>query len=174
MYLVHAGKTAISDKVNDYPPFVFPPGEPVEIKDDFIAQKVMEHRRLEGLVEVKLVGGKVGNPFDLAPALAKAKKALASGRREMVETYIKTQREGRIRQNLPPLPPSPVVQKIIEEDGVDLRAEGINLSGAGFAVAEKTQAMEKEIAELQVNFAALREQNQLLIEQNKLLKTKDK
>jgi hypothetical protein len=170
MWLIHVGKNTISDKLNDYPPFVFPAGKPVEVKSDFLANAILEHRKLDGLVEVPIIVDDKGMSFDLPGAKKAALENLKKGRRELVMQYVKTQQEYRISVGKPPLPPSPVVQKIIEEEGIDLAAEGINLSGSGFKIAN--QDLGDRVATLEEQLATLLEQNKLLKEQNEMLKGK--
>jgi hypothetical protein len=172
-YLLHMGKETISDKLNDLPAFVFPPGKVVKVENDFLATKILEHLNLKGLVEVDQIGSDaMGMPlYDIKAAQQKGIVALKDARKRMVLNYIKSQREDRISANKPPLPPSPVVQKIIEEDGWDLAAEGINLMGAGFKVENKSVTNSGEIDELRQQ---LKDQGellkQLLSDQNKALK----
>jgi hypothetical protein len=170
MFLLQVGKETISDKLNDLPAFEFPPNEAIEVKDDFIAHKIMEHLRLFGLVEVPLIKSKGGILYDVETAKKTATIALRAGRKEMVDRYIKTQREDRIRENKPPLPPSPVVRKIIEEDGIDLAKRGINLAGVGFDIANQPAELVERLNKLEADNALIVEQNRLLSEQNALLK----
>lgn len=170
MWLMHVGKNQISDKLNDYPPFIFEPGKPKEVKDDFLARAILDHKGTEGLIEVPMViDGATGLPkFDYETAKRAAVEKLKAGRKELVMRYISTQQEYRISAGKPPLPPSPVVQRIIEEEGIDLAAEGINLSGAGFKISGQDLSARVETLEEQLKM--LLEQNKLLTEQNKLLK----
>jgi hypothetical protein len=163
VYLLHVGNEPVYDFVQDIGMYTFPPGEPVEVKDDFIARAILEHKRLEGLVEVAVLRSRGGIQFDIDGATGAAKTALTAGRRELVARYIKIQQEDRIRHNFPPLPPSPVVQRIIEEDGVDLKQFGIN--PAGWMVTPQTQTSSAD-------FDALKESNKALMESVRILTQK--
>ena len=172
MFLMHVGSKPVSDKLNDLPPFVFQPGKAQEVRDDFIARALLDHKGPEGLIEVKPVGfNEMGLPkFDLEAAKREALERLKEGRTEMVKRYIQTQQEYRISAGKPPLPPSPVVAKIIEEEGIDLAAEGITLAGSGFKIGG--QDLGKRLETLEQQLATVIEQNKLLQEQNNLLKAK--
>jgi hypothetical protein len=172
MWLMHVGATPVSDKLNDYPPFVFQPGKAQEVRDDFLARAILDHKGAEGLIEVKPVGfNEMGLPkFDLEAAKREALEKLKAGRTEMVKRYISTQQEYRISAGKPPLPPSPVVARIIEEEGIDLAAEGITLAGSGFKLGG--QDINKRVDTLEGQLAQVLEQNKLLQEQNNLLKAK--
>jgi hypothetical protein len=172
MFLMHVGSTPVSDKLNDLPPFVFQPGKAQEVRDEFIAKVLLEHKGPEGLVEVKPIGfNEMGLPkFDLEASKREALEKLKEGRTELVKRYISTQQEYRISAGKPPLPPSPVVARIIEEEGIDLAAEGITLAGSGFKIGG--QDISKRVETLESQLAMLLEQNKLLAEQNSLLKAK--
>jgi hypothetical protein len=142
----------------------------VEIKDGYLATTILEHKAQEGLIEVPIIRDKRGMTFDLEKATELAKKALQEGRAAMVQRYIRTQREDRISIGKPAIPPSPKVQKIIEEDGIDLEAEGIKLSGVGFKVANQPAEFIAKMAQMEKNLSVLMEQNALLAENNRLLK----
>jgi len=148
------------------------PNEPFEVKDDYLGGIIIERKKLEGLVECRIVRTRTGLDFDLKNAIERANKARAEGREFRVKNYIKTQLNDRIQFNLPPRPPAPEVQAIIEEDGIDLAAEGINLIGAGFKVGGQMADMLKKVAEMEKTMQNIVEQNRLLSEQNELLKKK--
>jgi hypothetical protein len=169
---MHMGDTPVTDKLNDYPPFVFMPGKAKEVRDDFLARAILEHKGIEGLTEVEPIGyDDMGLPkFDFDGAKKKAIENLKRGQHELVMTYIKTQQEYRISSGKPPLPPSPVVARIIAKNGIDLEKEGINLAGAGFKL--EGQDMVKRVETLESQLEGLLEQNKLLQEQNNLLKAK--
>lgn len=165
-YLLHVGKHEVYDKINDYPPFCFPPGEAVEIPDEFIAGKILEHKRLEGLVMVPMKGKKNGFPeYDVEGAKIEAARVLKKAHREIYERYVKDQRENRIRKNFPPLPPSEVVRRIIEEEGYDLAADGINIVGAGFSNPKKEAVSNEQFSLLLESLSLLKEQNAFLKKQ---------
>jgi len=170
MWLLQAGKENITEQVSGVGLFVFPPEEAIEVKDDYLARTILEHKRLEGLVEVPIIRDKRGVSFDIDTAMKNAKAALAKGRAEMVKQYIHDQREDRIRQGKPPLPPSPKVMRIIEEEGIDLAAEGINISGAGFKVQNQQAEVLAKMEKMESTMTQLMEQNALLAEQNRMLK----
>ena len=95
-----------------------------------------------------------------------------------MERYINTQLESRVRQNMPPLPPSPAVQKIIEEDGWDLGSYGIHPVGwkieerkgqQAVATDDKIALLEKQNEEFQQRMQLLLEQNHTLQETNRLV-----
>ena len=174
MFLMHVGPSPISYKFNDLPDFVFEPGKAQEVRDDFLAKRLLEHKGPEGLVEMKPIGfDEMGLPkFDKVATQKEALAKLKEGRTEMVKRYISTQQEYRISAGKPPLPPSPVVARIIEEEGIDLAAEGITLAGSGFKVLG--QDIGKRVETLEGQLAMLLEQNKLLQEQNNLLKAQKK
>jgi hypothetical protein len=170
MWLMHVGKENLFEQVSGVGLFVFPPGEPTEIKDDYLAQSIVDHKILEGLIEVPIIRDKRGMSFDLETAIPLATKALQEGRIARVQRYIKTQREDRIAAGKPALPPSPSILKIIEEEGIDLASEGITLSGVGFKVANQQSELLAKMVKMESTMNSLAEQNSLLAEQNKLLR----
>ena len=142
---MHMGKKAISDKQSDIPPIVIPPRIAFEIKDDFRGNLCLKHLRLQGLVEVKPAGSKDGFPlWDVDGAKKEAYAALRASQEELVKRYVTAQREDRISDNKPPMPPSAVVSEIIEDLNIDLAAMGINLAGAGFSISTKAETQNKE------------------------------
>jgi hypothetical protein len=168
-YLMHVGKETIFEQVGGIGLFAFPPGEAVEIEDDYLAGIILEHKTLMGLIEVPTKKTKQGVMFDNEGAAAAAKTALVNGRASIVRAYIASCQD-RIQAGKPPLPPSPRVQKIIEEDGIDLAAEGINLTSAGFKINSQPAELMEKMKKFEDNLAMLMEQNKLLQEQNKILK----
>jgi len=160
-WLMHVGKEPIYEQVPGVGLFTFMPGKPLRIDDDYMASTILEHKRNLGLVRVPVIQDDRGMLFDTETATENAKQALAAGRMAMVKGYIASCQD-RIHAGKPPLPPAPVIQKIIEEDGIDLEAEGINLSGAGFKVSQPVQALMAKIGAMEKAIAQLMEQNQQL------------
>jgi hypothetical protein len=166
-WLIQMGKKPISENVSGVGLFVFPSGEPTEVKDDHLAGVLLERLAWAGLTRVPetRVGGLP--QFDLRTARAAAGEALKQARKGLVERYIQNQLETRVRQNMPPMPPSPSVQEIIEEDGWDLAGYGI--FPVGWKVEEKTKAQDKRLEDLEAANVALQETNRLLIERMDIL-----
>lgn len=169
VWLMHVGKETIYEQVSGVGLFAFPPNEPIRIDDEYLASTILEHKSAEGLVRVPVITDRRGMIFETEKAVVEAEKALRAGREALVKGFISACQE-RIQAGKPPLPPSPRIAKIIEEDGVDLVAEGINLSGAGFKIGSQTKDLIDKVNKLESNLGALMEQSKLLIEQNKLLK----
>jgi hypothetical protein len=174
-WLMHVNNDIVTDKINDFPPFVFPPHEAVLVENDFIAAAILAHKANQGLIEVPITGKQHGLPvFDMEKAKKMATEARDSARRGLVMGYIKTQREDRIAANKPPLPPSPAIQKIIEEDGWDLQKEGITLMGSGFKIEDRSNGGEAQIGAMKDQIITLSETVKLLMEQNKLIMKQQK
>lgn len=163
MRLLHVGKETIYDNITGVGLFSFPPGKAIEIQDEFLAKAILNHRKLDGLVAVPEIETDTGIKFDLETAKKKAAEALRAGRRELFDSYVKDQQEYRIAAGKPPLPPSPIVQRIIEEDGYRLSDYGIYPKG--FKVDD---AAVKQDAEMD----SLRQQNKLLMGQVQALMEK--
>lgn len=168
-WLMHVGRETVYDQIGGVGLFTFPPNEPIRIDDDYLASTILEHKAQEGLVRVPIITNKQGLIFDTEAAAKAARQALAEGRDKLIKGYIASCQD-RIQAGKPPLPPSPRVSKLIEEDGIDLAAEGINLGIAGFKVGGQAKDMLEKMAKLESNLDMLIEQNRLLQEQNKLLK----
>jgi hypothetical protein len=158
MYLMHVGREPVYDVIQDFGMITFPPGEPVEVKDDYVAKRIMEHKKIQGLVEVPVIKNKLGVSFDMETARKNAREALAYGQKALIDNYIKEQ-QGRIAQNFPVLPPSPVVQRIAEEQGIDFKEYGLTPPGVkiGNKPAERIDALEAIVREIM-------EQNKLLMQ----------
>jgi hypothetical protein len=157
MWLMHVGKEEFGDVIQDVGKIVFPPNEPVEVKDEFTAKKIMEHCKLRGLVEVPIVRTGAGMTFDIKGASVAAQQALEYGQKKLVDNYIEEQK-GRIAQNFPVLPPSLVVQKIAAEQGIDFREYGLTPPG----IKINTTSADR-IGQLEEMVKALSEQNRLLL-----------
>jgi len=156
-YLMHVGKTAVHDMIQDLGMITFPPDEPVEVQDPFIAGRILEHCKLYGMVEVPVIKSKSGISFDIETARKAAREALLVAQKKLIDNYIEEQK-GRIAQNYPVLPPSPVVQRIAEEQGIDFKEYG--LTPPGVKIVSKPN---ERIEELENMVKALAEQNKLLL-----------
>lgn len=126
--LYHTDKEVIHD-LNDGRLYTFPPQEPVEVEDDYIAKRILEHLWYYGLVEVPTVRTRSGVAFDLESAQASADAALKAADKKMLQQYIDIQLEDRIRKNHVPLPPTGRHKYVIDKYKVDLTKYGIKLIG---------------------------------------------
>jgi hypothetical protein len=159
MHLMHVGKEPIADVIQGIGLISFPPDEPVEVKDDYIATTLMERLKLRGLIQVPEIRSRQGVTFDLEGARKAARSALAEGKKKLLDNYLKEQKDRISSANHPlPLPPSPVVQQIIEEQGIDLKDYGIVLGGVKI-----DNKPEERIATLESAVHELIEQNKLLM-----------
>lgn len=123
--------TMVVDDLNDNHLYTFPPGEPVEVENDFIAKRILEHKWYHGMVEVPQIRSKGGVKYDIETASKMAKEKLASADKKMLDEYVKNQMEDRIMRNFPPVPPSGRYKYVIDKYNVDLKQYGINLIGPG-------------------------------------------
>jgi hypothetical protein len=161
-YLLHMGEDPIYDKLNDLPPFEFLPGKATPVNDDFIASRILDHKRLEGLVEVPCDIDEEGFPhYHTKEAKELALEALRRSEDELVDRYVTTQRNFMIAKNKAPLPPSNAIAKIIKKRRIDLAAMGLNISGAGFSLptvseSEESKAARAELKDLQKEMDSLK------------------
>jgi hypothetical protein len=178
MWVIHAGDEPVYENISGVGLFCFPSKEPVEIKDEHLAGVLLDRLSWAGLTPIPETRVKGLPQFDTKQALAAASEALKIARKTIVERYINTQLESRVRQNMPPLPPSPAVQRIIEEDGWDLASYGIHPVGwkieerkgqQAVATDEKIVLLEKQNEEFQTRMQLLVEQNRTLQETNRLV-----
>lgn len=112
--------------VNDYR---LPANRPVEISNNFHANKVMEHKSYHGVVVVNHVTNDEGVKLDLDDARRRATATLFTRERDAIDRYIKTQLEDRLRMNYPALPPDARTARLIVKHGVDLTTYGIKPVG---------------------------------------------
>ena len=166
-YLLQMGKKPVHENISGVGLFTFPPGEPTEVKDEHLASVLLERMAWTGLTRVPEIRQNGLPKFDIEGAKRVARDSLATARKGLVDRYIQHQLETRVRQNMPPLPPSPSVQEIIEEDGYDLAAYGIH--PVGWKVEERSKAQDQRMAELETANLELKKTNEDLREQNKLI-----
>lgn len=126
--LYHTDVEVVHD-LNDGLLYTFPPNEPVEVKDDYIASKILEHKVYHGLVEVKQIQTRSGVKYDLDAAQKAAEIALKEADKKVLDEYVKSQLEDRIRKNYPPVPPTGRYKYVVDKYRIDLRKYGINLIG---------------------------------------------
>ena len=172
MYLLHVGDEPIYDKLNDLPPFEIPPNKPFLIQDDWVAARVLEHKNMEGLVQVPFETNEDGMPvYDLKEAKKLAREKLDKCETELVQRYVKIQQNDRISHGKPPMPPSAKIRKIIHDRNIDIAAMGINLSGSGFSLPTKADTSEEvdklrdQLTDTQKTVAQVMKQNEELIKQ---------
>lgn len=82
-----------------------PYDEPTEFENVYMADKLIEHCRHYGIVEVTQVKSKGGIQFDVDDAMQRALAALELAEKTCINDYIKVQLESRVKANVPPLPP---------------------------------------------------------------------
>lgn len=168
MRLIQVGKKPVHENISGVGLFTFPPDKPVEVKNTHLANVLLERLHWTGLTQVPEAEGPDGLPvYDLKSARELAKQKLQEARKGLVERYIQHQLETRVRQNMPPLPPSPAVAEIVEEDGWDLKEYGIN--PVGWKTGQAKQAQDERITALEQSNATLQETLKELMEQNRLL-----
>lgn len=85
--------------------WTIPWGEPTEFENAFMADKILEHQRYMGLVEVKFNKSRTGITYDMVDAEKRALSTLVEEEKLCINDYIRTQLETRVRANFPPLPP---------------------------------------------------------------------
>jgi hypothetical protein len=95
--------------------------------------------------------------FDIETARKNAKEALAYGEKKLIDNYIEEQK-GRIAANYPILPPSPVVQSIALDKGIDFRQYGLMPPGVPI-----NNSPSERIGQLEEMVKVLAEQNKLLL-----------
>lgn len=157
-WLMHVNKEPVYDVIQGIGKFTFEPNKPTRIDDDFIAGRILEHCKLRGLVEVPVIESENGIKADTEAGRKAAKEAIAFGQKKLVDNYIEEQK-GRIAANYPILPPSPVVQKIAAEQGIDFREYGLTPPGVKINSSKPNERIEQ----LEETVKALLEQNKLLL-----------
>jgi hypothetical protein len=167
MLLVQAGKDPVHENISGVGLFTFPPEEPVEIKDDHLGSVLLDRLAYAALTQVPETRVKGIPQYDIAAAIKTSQERLKIERKKLVERYINNQLETRVRQNLPPLPPAPAVQKIIEQDEWDLATYGIH--PVGWKLEERKQEINARMDNLEKANVALQDQNKILQELNKAL-----
>ncbi len=169
MYLIQVGPEPVHDVI-DGKLFTFPPNEPVEVEDDFAGRAIIEHKAYTGITQVPMVKTRTAINFDVEGAKKRAAVARKTGLQSLVDNYIKTQIEDRLRKNYPAMPPSEVVQKAIDELGIDLSSYGIRPVGMNDAIQNKANATEEQLAKQASEISELKEAVKTLVDQNKGLK----
>lgn len=175
MYLMHVGDEPITENIPDIGFVTFLPGEATEVEDDFAGERLIERKRIQGFVEVPTIKSRRGIEFDLDTAEKLARAALLKGKKMLVDNYIAEQR-GRIQANFAALPPSPVVKKIIEEQGIDLKAYGITPAGVKIESepGQRISALENMVAEVVAENRKLHEENKAMLQQVHALLSSEK
>lgn len=154
MYLMHSGKEPIHDVVQGRL-YTFIPNEPLKIADNFIGHAILRHKAPMGLIEVPATEDRFGIHVDVAAGEKIAAQAQKRTRRAMVEQYIRTQREDRLRFNMPALPPHGTVAKIILEEGIKLPFVPV---GGDVEFPTEAQPQPQEAQQLAAQVAALQQQ----------------
>src|SRR5580658_2761050 len=85
--------------------WVVPFGEPTEFENTFMADKILEHQKFMGIVEVNFTKTRTGIEYDIPDAQKRAKAMLIEQEKACINHYIQTQLESRVQKNFPPLPP---------------------------------------------------------------------
>ncbi len=86
--------------------WVVPFGEATEFENVFMANKILEHQKFMGVVEVNFIKTKTGITYDMEDAVKRAHRALLEAEKQCINDYVRVQLESRVRQNYPPLPPT--------------------------------------------------------------------
>ncbi len=109
--------------------WVIPWGEPTEFENSFMADKLLEHQKYMGLVEVNFVKTRQGITYDMEDAEDRALASLVEQEKLCINDYIRTQLESRVRQNFPPLPPVGRAMSCVIKHRVNLLRYGIRPVG---------------------------------------------
>lgn len=110
------------------------PGEPIEIdtdsngrkldNPDFYAHHILTiYGSIYGIVEVPQRRDRTGIHLDIEMAMEMADAALLQNRHRLINLWAQEQMEGRVRHNLPVLPPSGFVEESIRELNIDVQAK---------------------------------------------------
>jgi hypothetical protein len=172
MWLIQVGPEPIHT-VQEGRLYSFLPSVPKKIEDNFLARNILQELSITGITQVPESTDTSGMPqYDIEGAKKQAKQARLEGLRRIVDRYIKTQLEDRLRKNYPAMPPSEPEQKAIDELGIDLSEHGIRsftsspLSGDKSRSAADAGLIAKQnqrIDDLESGMRALMEQNKLLL-----------
>lgn len=157
-FLLHVDDQSVVDIIDGIK-YEALPGKPLRFDNDHHAQAFLEHKATYGVIECQAKDTETGVVVDLEGSREAAKAALDASETAVVNDYIKTQIEDRIRKNYPAMPPQGRAADIIEKRQVDLKLHGIN--PVGWMPNENTPTSE--------NFSELKKQNELLAEQNRRL-----
>lgn len=137
--------------------FEFPTMEPVEVESDFYAEKLLEvYGHIYGIVNVPYSKGRTGISVDVESAQHAAKAHLKKTETEMLLAWVTQQKEDRVRQNLPVLPPTGRVEEIIRKGKINLQQRfgitPVGMDAADYVDTEKVE-LKRQLAEAQARLA---------------------
>lgn len=147
-YLLHAHTEPVADFL-DITLYVVKPNIPFRFENDFHAQRFFEHMEHSGVVYVKENHNDETGQFtlDIKGAIAEARERLYEQETAMVERYVRTQQEDRLRRNFPAMPPEGRTAEIIKKRNIDL-GETYNLYPVGWGKSKASAEHDAEIAQL--------------------------
>lgn len=124
-YLYHVDDVNVEDVI-DGTLYVIQPSKIVEVKDDFHAQALLNHKVHQGLIEVTVTPKADGSGFDWTVGYKQAAAdALGAADDARIQDWVTGQIEERIRKNYPALPPSDRLKVLIKRRGVVIENFGI-------------------------------------------------
>lgn len=142
--------------------FSFEPGVPLEVDDDFIAEKVREQLWYAGVVEIPMTKDKwTGLKLDVHAAVEESKALVFAAHQTQFKQYKESQIE-RAKDNKPAVMPEGRVAEIVRRYKIDLAAHGLRTVGANPFEASGQNAHPSGPSDVMV--AALKEENRELKE----------
>lgn len=141
--------------------FNLPTLEPVEIPEDFYAEKLVEtYQAVYGLIMVESVRTREGSKIDIDVAEKRAYQQLRASEDFLINNWVAVQMEERVKEGKPVMPPVGRVKEAIEGRKIDLKAK-YGLSPVGYDYhpetgVEKAMAATGREAQLEKENAALK------------------
>jgi hypothetical protein len=142
--------------------YSFEPGVPLEVENDFVAEKVREQLWYAGVVEIPMTKDKwKGLTLDVPSAVKESEALVLAAHQTQFKQYKESQIE-RAKDNKPAVMPEGRVALIVKHYNIDLAAHGLRTVGANPFEASGQNSQQNGVSDVMV--AALKEENKELKE----------